>query len=661
MNHCLHPIRRLIMLLLLLMAVQVTFAQKMEVTGKVTDEKSEPLSNVSVLVKGTSTGVNTGADGSFSISVPNANAVLVFSYVGLRTQEVTVGTNRTLNIQMSSSATQLNDVIVVGYGTQRKKETTAAVTSVSAEQFNKGNVSNTAQLLQGKVAGLSISRPGGDPNGGFSIRLRGLSTLGANSSPLVVVDGQIGVDINTVDPNDIQSIDVLKDAASAAIYGTRGSAGVIIVTTKRGSRGGSTVSYNGNVSAETPAKFTDHMSASEYVAAGGADLGTKTDWNKEITRTSIAHTHNISLSGGSNGTSYTGSFNYRDNPGVAINTGFEQINMHFGLTQRALKDKLVFTLDANSTRRTSKFGWNDAFKYATIFNPTAPVYTKDSLYDLTGGGYFEQNFVDYANPVAVLQQNSNDRITKRNNVNASVTYEVIPGLKVSTRYAQENVTANNSVYLPIASFYVRGFLGVSGFARHGYAWKRDDESFNQLYENTVSFDRKFDRLSLSAVGGYSYQDFLYSGFFVQGGNFLTDAVSEDFNSSLDFKNGLAYSDSYKNGSRLVAFFGRVNLNYDDLAFLSMSLRREGSTQFGANNKWGMFPAISGGLDLNKLLSLDNVSNLKVRGSYGVTGALPASSYLSQQLYGPAGGSDRLFYYNGNTAVLTDLRRMPIQT
>ena len=192
--------KRLLLLLVLLFTIHFTYAQRATVTGKVTDEKGAPLPNVSVLVKGTSNGVTTGVDGNYSIAVPNKEAVLIFSFVGLRTQEITVGDNTALNVQMSGSATQLNDVIVVGYGTQRKKETTAAITSVSAEQFNKGNVSNTAQLLQGKVAGLSIARAGSDPNGGFNIRLRGLSTLGANASPLVVVDGQIGIDIILLTP-----------------------------------------------------------------------------------------------------------------------------------------------------------------------------------------------------------------------------------------------------------------------------------------------------------------------------------------------------------------------------------------------------------------------------------------------------------------------------
>ena len=634
----------LLAVFLSLLCVDTALAQEKKLSGKVVGTAGAPVDGASVVVKGTKIGTTTKADGSFALTVPGSAQTLVVSNVGFDNKEVSIGKGDFLEISIAAATNTLNDVIVVGYGTQKKKEITAAVTSIKAESFNKGNVSDVSQLLQGKVAGLSIARPGGDPNSGFAIRLRGLSTIGANASPLVVVDGQVGIDINTVDPNDIASIDVLKDGASAAIYGTRGSAGVILITTKRGTRGGGPqVSYNGTVSAEKAVKFTDHFSADEYVAAGGTDYKARTDWNKEITRTAVAHTHNLSLSGGGNGTSYTASVNYRNNPGIAITTGFQQLNGHFGLTQKALKDKLVFTIDASDTKRTSQFGWSDAFKYATVFNPTAPVHSTDPLYDKTGGGYFEQDFVDYANPVALLEQNTNKRVTKRNTINGSATYEIVHGVKFSVRYAQENSSQYNWVYLPKKSFYVRSFLGVSGVARNGFAYKRDDEATNQLYENTLSYEGKIKKLSIAAVGGYSYQDFLYNGYLVQAGNFVSDAVAEDFSASQDFKDGKAFSSSYKNGSKLVAFFGRLNLNYNDVAFLSASLRREGSTQFGENNKWGMFPAVSAGLDINKLVHLDNINNLKVRASYGVTGALPPGSYLSQFLWGPVG----TFFYNGN--------------
>lgn len=617
------------------------YAQK-KIQGTVTDNNGQALSGVSITVKGSSQGTSTDANGNFSISA-SPSSKLVFSYVGYPDLEIDPGKESTLKITLSPSTGQLNEVVVVGYGTQRRREVTSAVATVTAEQFNKGNINNVEQLLQGKVAGLSIARPGGNPNGNFVVRLRGLSSLGANTSPLVVLDGQVGADINTVDPNDIQSIDVLKDAASAAIYGTRGSAGVIIITTKKSARGSSQITYNGSVTSETPVKFTPHMSAAEYKAAGGPDLGSETDWNDEITRTAISHVHGLSMSGALNGGSYVASVNYRDAEGVAINTGFEQLNARFGLVQRALKDKLTLTLDVTATRRTMQFGMDEAFKYATIFNPTAPVRTTDPNYDLTGGGYFEQNFVDYANPVAVLEQNTNKRVTKRINFNASATYEIVKGMKFLLRYAQQNASNYNWSYLPKTSFHSRNFLGQSGFARNGYAWKRDDENFNQLFESILSYDKRISDVNVSAVVGYSYQDFLANGYWVQAGNFLTDVASEDFNSSLDFKNGRAYSDSYKNGSRLVAFFGRLNLNYDDIVFLSTSLRREGSTQFGANNKWGMFPAVSTGVDISRLTDIPNVNSLKLRGSYGITGALPGGSYYSQLLVGPTG---RSFYYNG---------------
>ncbi|RZK47356.1 MAG: SusC/RagA family TonB-linked outer membrane protein [Pedobacter sp.] len=642
-------LKSLVLTALGLLLAQLTFAQ-VAVTGKVTDKSGQPLAGVSVSQKGTSVGATSDATGSYSINAKDSNTVLVFSYVGYPIQEITLGNRSSLDVTLSATAGQLNEVVVIGYGTQKRKEVTSAVATVSSEQFNKGNISDVSQLLQGKVSGLSISRPGGNPNGGFTIRLRGLSTLGANTSPLVVVDGQIGADINTIDPNDIQSMDVLKDAASAAIYGTRGSSGVIIITTKKGGRT-PIVNYNGSVTSEKPTKFTPHMSAEEFKAAGGRDLGANTDWNKAITRNAISHIHNLSLSGGTGtGTNYIGSINYRNSEGVAINTGFSQLNAHFGLNQRALKDKLLFTVDVTSTRRESDFGFDRAFQYATIFNPTAPLSTTDPTLNLTGSGYVEQNFVEYANPLAVLQQNTNKGTNKRTNFNASVTYEIIKGLKFLTRYAQQTSSNYRWLYLPKTSFDSRlvgtnGARNGSGFSRNGLAQKQDDENFSQLYENTLSYDRQiFGKMQMSAIAGYSYQDFMSEGFLVQAGDFITDVTSENIAGSQDLKNGKANATSYKNGSRLVGFFGRLNLNWDDLAFVSASLRREGSTQFGENNKWGMFPAVSAGVDLSRIANWSAVSSLKLRASYGVTGALPPSSYLSLFLYGPTANN---FLYNGN--------------
>lgn len=647
-NYLLTSLKYSLLLLLLSIPLAGAFAQSLTVTGKVIDDQGEGIPGVNVLLKGTTTGTATDGNGDYSLAVPNGSGTLVFSFIGYVNQEVPISSRSSVNVTMASDIQALEEVVVIGYGTQKKGEITSAVTKIDAEQFNKGNISDVSRLLQGKVAGLSISRPGGDPNARSSIRLRGLSTLGANTQPLVVIDGQIGADLNTVDPNDIKSIDVLKDAASAAIYGTRGSAGVIIITTNSGEVGPPQFAYNGFVTAEDPARFTDNMTANEYRALGkGTDYGATTNWYDEISRTALSHTHNVSLSGGSIGTTYNASVNYRDFQGVAINTGFKQLNGRLNLVQKALKDKLVINLNLNTTRRTSQLGFPEAFKYAAIFNPTAPVRTSDPLYNLTGSGYFESNFVDYANPVAVMEQNTNDQELKRLNITASAEYEIVRGLKFLVRYAQQNISNYRWAYLPRNSFHSRNFLGVSGNARGGFAYKADEESFNQLYENTLSYSTNISSLNISAVGGYSYQDFLNKGFSVRAGNFLTDISSENINTAQDFKNGRAVSNSYKNASRLVAFFGRLNLNYNDIAFLSASLRREGSTQFGANNKWGMFPAVSAGFDLSRIVDIPGVDNLKFRASYGVTGALPPSSYLSLQTLAPSTSS----FYAGNNLYL----------
>ena len=624
------------------------------VKGKLIDGTGQPLPNVSVALKGTTTGVSTDKNGNFEIMVPNKNSVLVFSSVGFQTQELVVGDRQNFDVTMANSANTLNEVVVVGYGSLQSKEVTSAITSVKPEQFNKGNVTAVAGLLQGKVAGLSISKPGGDPNGSYTIRLRGLSTLGANTQPLIVLDGVVGANINSIDPNDIKSFDILKDGSAAAIYGTRGSQGVIIITSKTGSQNSiPRLTFSGYTSVENPAKFTPHMTASEFKALGkGTDYGTSTDWDKEITRTALSYNLNLNLSGGSeSGTSYSASLNYRNNQGVAITTGFNSLNARLNLMQKALHDKLVFHVNLYTETKNEDLGYDAAFKYATIFNPTAPVKTTDPAFDLSGGGYFEQNFIDYANPVAVLQQNSHTYQIKGTIIAGSGEYEFIKGLKFMLRYAQQNTSQYESAYLPRTSFFNRATLGngasavsnLSGFARGGYGYKGDDESFNQLFESILTYNVKLKDLNISAVAGYSYQYFEYQGTSAGGGNFITDASADNLSSALDFAAGLGNVNSYKNANKLIAFFGRLNLNYQDWAFLSGSLRQEGSSEFGQNNKWGLFPAISGGLDINHFTKFENVNNLKLRASYGITGSLPIGPYLSLEKLSTTGN----YFYRGN--------------
>jgi iron complex outermembrane receptor protein len=544
----------------------------------------------------------------------------------------------------------LNEVVVVGYGTQKKREITSAITRVDAEQFNKGNISDVSQLLQGKVAGLSISKPGGDPNAAFTIRLRGLSTLGANTSPLIVIDGQIGADINSVDPNDIASMDVLKDGSSAAIYGTRGSAGVIIITTKTGTRGGPQVSYNGFVTAENGARFTKHMSSAEFrkllqTTGAGTDYGANTDWDKAITRTGITQDHNLSLAGGNQHTSYNVSLNYRNGQGIAITTGYNQVNGRVNLTHKAMNDRLVFNVQMSMTHRNADLGYSNAFEYATIYNPTAPIHVPvGSINDIAGGGWFEFSATDYSNPVALLTQNTNHQETKRQNVAGSAEYEIIKGLKFLVRYAQQTINLDSSKYSPINAYANRGFDANSdnGYGRHGLKFLGTGQSFNQLYENTLSYQHSFNDFDLGAVGGYSYQNFVNNGSSIMAGNFVTDAASGNIAAALDIPYGLATITSFKNASKLVAFFGRVTANYKNMAFLAASLRREGSTEFGPKNKWGNFPAVSGGVDFSHIWEIPSVNSLKLRASYGQTGSLPPYAYLSLPTLTVSGS-----YYSGN--------------
>jgi TonB-linked SusC/RagA family outer membrane protein len=622
---------------LLLFSVSQLFSQTRTITGKITDSKDgSPVVGATVQPRGSKNGTSTGADGGFSITVAANVTTLVVTSVGFGRQEINVsGSSTTANVSLIATNANLNEVVVVGYGTQKKKEITSAITSVSAEQFNKGNINDVAQLLQGKVAGLSISRPGGNPNAGFDIRLRGLATIGSGTSPLVVIDGQIGADLNSIDPNDIKSIDVLKDGSSAAIYGTRGSAGVLIVTTKTGIRGQSQVSYNGSVSVENAARLTKHMSADEYRAfiktlGVGTDYGASTDWYKEVTRPGLSHQHNLSFSGGNEHTTYNASVNFRDAQGIAIRTGFNQLNGRVNLTHKALNDKLVFNIEASSTRKQAQLGFDQGFEYAAIYNPTSPVFAKTPAEDLAGGGYFEVSATEYSNPVAVLKQNTNESTLKRVNLAGSVEYEIFKGLKFLTRYAMQSSSTYISAYTPSNAFIDRGFYnGVTGVGRHGYSYKEDDEAITQLYENTLAYQHKISKLDINAIAGYSYQDFVYQGLDIGAGNFVTDLAGQQFSAAQDIQNGLATVSSYKNGNRLVAFFGRLNLNWNNLAYLSASLRREGSTEFGPDHKWGYFPAVSAGVDLNKFIQIPAVNTLKLRGSYGVTGSLPPSPGLSE--------------------------------
>lgn len=622
-------------------AFNFAWAQEKTITGTVTAEEEGPIPGVSILIEGTYQGTATDIDGNFTLEIPGSDAVLVFSAIGFNSKTITVGDLTTINVVLTPFLTALDEVVVMGYGTQQKKEVTSSVTSVQSDEFTKGNVNSPVALIQGKVSGLSISKPGGDPNGTFNIRLRGLSTIGANTGPLVVIDGVIGGSLENVDPNDIESISVLKDGSAAAIYGSRGSSGVILVQTKRGKKGTSVISYNTYASIETIAKHTDVMNATEWRAMSaetglGTDFGNDTDWFEEISQTGYSQSHNLSLSGGTEKTTYRASINYRDADGVARNTGFNQLNGRVNVSQKALNDKLTVDLNLGATNRTSSYGFTDAFKHATIYNPTAPVRSDDPAYD-KWDGYFNQTLFDYFNPVQIIESNHNDGNDQYLDIAVKGTYAITSDLNVDAFYSRQTSTKSRSTYYSKNSFWV-------GSNTNGMTDKRTDNSNSQLFETTLKYNGNITSgIKINALGGYSYQDFEYDGFNAHGGDYLTDAFSyNNLGAALDFKNGIGTAGSYQHSNKLIAFFGRVNLDFSQKFFVTASARYEGSSRFGDNNKWGLFPAIGGGVDLSSFIDVKSLDLLKLRANFGVTGNQPGESYLSLLRLGPSGN----FFYNG---------------
>jgi len=617
-------VRRYVVVLLVF-GTMISFAQDRTVTGKVTSaDDGTGIPGVNILEKGTTNGTVSDSDGNFRINV-GANATLVFSFVGYSTQEVAVGSQSSVNVTLQSDVTALSEVVVTGYGTQEKKEITSSVVALSEKEFNKGNINDPSQLLAGKVPGLSVYNRGGDPNSSATIRLRGISTIGANTEPLVVIDGVIGASLSNVDPNDIESINVLKDGSAAAIYGSRGSSGVILVTTKRGSKRGDAmaVEYNGYVAAASPFRMQPSMSASEYIAAGGNDLGSVTDWQDEVTRTGVSNVHNISVSGGSKNTTFRMSTNFRDINGILEKSGFDQVNTRANLSQTALDNKLKIDLNMSLTSRKSNYSFNDALRYAVLFNPTAPI-------KFSNGDYYQAILFDNFNPVAILEQNVNEGKTKNLNYNAKIDYTIVDNLTATVNFGQQFENRLNGEYYSRNSLY-------RGLNRGGLARRYTSEREFTLFEAYATYAKDFNNVDLSITGGYSFQEDQFQDLFLELGNFPSDDLGYNaLENSGDRLSGLAslvnVNSSASPKNQITAQFARLNLTIDKGIFLNASVRREGSTKLGEDNRYGIFPAAGVGVDVLHYAKLSSFNALKVRLGYGVTGSLPVQSGLAQDLY-----------------------------
>lgn len=632
--------------LMLLAVAFCNFAVAQTVTGTVTDaETKEPLIGANILVVGTSTGTVTDFDGTFSLNLPADAKQLEFSYTGYASQIVDINGQSVINLTMSSGEL-LDEVVVIGYGSQKEKEITSAVTSVDAEEFNRGPITDPAQLLQGKVAGLQVYNRGGDPNGQSVVRLRGISTVGANSEPLIVIDGIIGASLDNVDPNDIESISVLKDGSAAAIYGSRGSSGVIIVTTRSGSTDSGKVqfTYNGQVGASSAFNSVPVMDREQFLATGGTDLGSDVNWTDEVTQTGLNNVHSLAAAGGAGNTKYRISGNYRNVDGILLNSGFEQFNARMNFSTKTLNDRVSIDFNTSYTDRDSEYGFNEALRYAVLYNPTAPVFAADAPFQFAGeqyGGYFETlGLFDSFNPVSIANQNRNYGQRAEFTYGGSVGLKLLENLEITGRVAQQSSTLKNRQYYPTTSLF-RG--NATSPTRKGRADFYDEIRNFSLYEGYGTYIDNFGNTDFTFTAGYSYQQSNFESNFLQLGDFPDN--SQDFSNIIETSQDLqnagfinASSDASPD-EKIIAFFARTNLTFDNAIFFNASVRREGSTKLGADNQWGIFPALGVGVDLNKYLNINKVDDFRLRVGYGVTGALPNNNGLSQPIRSVVNGGD----------------------
>jgi len=632
-----------------------------EVKGVVKDATGSPVGGITVTIKGTKKSRVTGSDGSFTITA-NEGDVLVFSGVAFETREVTVTGESFYNLVLATSTAVLGDVVVVGYGKSTRKTLSSSVTTIKPEDLNRGAISDVGQLLQGKVPGLNITASG-DPNKPAAVILRGASTVNSPGGPYYVIDGIPGADISVIAPDDIASIDVLKDAAATAIYGNRAASGVIMVTTKRGKKGQMQVNYNGYVGRESVSKKLDLMDTAQirsYARANSLsfspsdDKGANTDWQDAIEKTAYSHSHNLSMSGGTDHSTYSASLNYLDKQGILLNSGLKRVIARLSLEQYALNDKVKFGLNVSNSNSsaTNVPLQNIVLIQMTRHMPISPIMNAD-------GTYFENtNTTGYFNPLA-MANHAQDK-TKYNTLVGNFTTEVkLPfGLQYNLNVAYQQTTSLHGEYYdsyyanyPTASFYnnpdpglgiVHTLIG-SLFGTNGSALRSSYQNTNKTLETFLTWNKKFGDHSINAVVGYSWQgNIIGDGFQTTSTNFPSDNIGYN-NLALSvpyaiptyrigFGNDLIYQET-----RFVSDFGRLNYNYKDKYLVQGSIRRDGSSVFGTNNEWGYFPSVGGAWRISQEGFMQNqqiFNELKLRGSYGVTGNSSGfGAYTAKLIYG----------------------------
>ncbi|MEN8122245.1 MAG: TonB-dependent receptor [Bacteroidota bacterium] len=617
----------------------ITFAQQSEITGRVTDaEDGSPIPGVNVTIKGTTSGTITDFEGNFKISTSSED-FLLFSYIGYETQEIAVGNNTNILVQLNASDVGLDEVVVIGYGKVKKGDATGAVTAIDSKDFNQGAITTAEELLVGKASGVVITSAGGQPGAGSTIRIRGGSSLRATNDPLIVIDG-IAIDnegiggmanpLSTINPNDIKTFTVLKDASATAIYGSRASNGVIIITTKRGEKGEIKASYNGNVSLGMPAKYIEVLSADEFrsvifdrisnhglVPMAASVLGnTETDWQKEIYQNAVSHDHNVSVSGALKEVPFRVSFGYTDQDGILKNTNMSRSTFDVSVNPSLLDDNLKIDINAKGSYTSNDFSNEDAIGCAISNDPTQPIMNGNTRY----GGYTAwtelstedpinglPNNIATHNPVARLEYRDNKSLSERYILNSKIDYTLpfLPELTATANLGYDFYASN-------------GHDNTNSLASWSYREPGNNvKNYSNLRKTTLldfylTYNKEIGSIhNLNVMGGYSYQDFYRE--------------EDNSNRPWEMTNGVYVGEndnSDPSHNRIISFFGRANYTLMDKYLLTATLRYDGSSRFSKENRWGLFPSFAAAWKINEesfMENIDIVSNLKLRLGYGVTG------------------------------------------
>lgn len=627
-----------VMLIVMWTLSQSLFAQNLTVRGTVKDVTGELLVGVTIQVQGTSTGTVTDVDGRFVLQNVPSSASLEISYVGMKTIVEPVDGRTNFEIILEEDTEVLQEVVVVGYGTQTRREITGSIANVSEENFNKGISRDASDLLQGKVAGLIITSGSGDVTRGSQIRLRGTSTLQNDQGPMIVIDGIPGGDMSTVSPSDIESISVLKDASSAAIYGSRAAGGVILITTKRGSGAKSLIQYDGYVSMDKVANKPKMMNAAQWRETNrelGNDISNfdsytaDTDWFGEMLRTGVSTNHSISLSGGGSKHNYRASYTYLDRTGIARDNEMERHSFRFQFQQRAINDRLRIGMTGSGTMSDMRFPFVDDYILAYNMPPVYPVFNED-------GSYFTaaNNNYDQGNPVQNQDQNYKKASSNYFYGAGDVQFDITDDLNIKASLYKSRFNRDYSEWQDPRNS--RGDDNNGLAARRAFQWDRELMEWTANYRTALGAAESH---KLDAIGGYSWENNASSSQRSQATDFIVSSMGAD---NIQSGNVLKIGEvtSGRNAYKLISFFGRVHYSYQDRYMMTATVRRDGSSKFGKNHKWGTFPSVSAAWGVSQesfMKNVDWVNDLKLRAGYGVTGNQDGlMPYKSLELYSAAG-------------------------